>query len=410
MRGSACRSCGEANLAVVLSLGKMPPSNALLTEEQLGEPERRYPLDLAFCEACGLAQLTVSVEPSELFDEYAYFSSYSTTMVAHAGAVARQMTEQRSLGSHSLAVEIASNDGYLLQHYLDLGVPVLGIDPARNVVAAARERGIETHCEFFGEELAEGLRDSGRRASVLHANNVLAHVPDVNGVVRGIGRLLADDGVAVIETPYVRDLIERLEFDTIYHEHLFYYSLTALDRLFARNGVRVVDVERIPIHGGSLRVFASPAAAAHAPTPAVAELLDEEAALGLDKLDYFQGFADRVEVLKGQLLALLGDLKEQGHRIAAYGAAAKGTILLNAFGIGTERIDFVADRSDYKQGRYMPRVHIPIVEPARLLAEMPDEVLLLAWNFADEILEQQHEYRGRGGRFIMPAPVPEVIS
>jgi hypothetical protein len=245
---------------------------------------------------------------------------------------------------------------------------------------------------------------------VLHANNVLAHVPDVNGVVTGIGRVLADDGVAVIETPYVRDLIERLEFDTIYHEHLFYYSLTALQRLCDRNGVRIVDVERIPIHGGSLRVFAAPAATAPEPAPAVAALLEEEAGLGLATLAYFQGFGDKVEALKAQLLALLDSLKDRGDRIAAYGAAAKGTVLLNAFGIGTERIEFVADRSDHKQGRFMPGVHIPIVGPEKLLEEMPDEVLLLAWNFADEILEQQAGYRARGGRFIIPVPVPEVVA
>ena len=405
-----CRGCGGSDLQIVLSLGKMPPSNALLTEEQLAEPETRYPLDLAFCPACALAQITVSVDPAELFNEYAYFSSYSTTMLAHAEAIAQRMIGEQHLGSDNLAMEIASNDGYLLQNYVRAGVPALGIDPARNVVVAARERGVETLCEFFSEELAEKLRDSGRRASVLHANNVLAHVPDVNGVARGIGRVLGDDGVAVIETPYVRDLVERVEFDTIYHEHLFYYSLTALDRLFDRNQVRIVDVERIPIHGGSLRVFAAPAATALAPTPAVASLLEEEGRLGLATLDYFEGFAGRVEALKGQLLKLLGELKDQGHRIAAYGAAAKGTVLLNAFGIGTEQIEFIADLSEYKQGRYMPGVHIPIVEPEALLAEMPHEVLLLAWNFADEIIEQQAEYRRRGGRFIIPAPVPEVIG
>ncbi len=410
MTGFACRGCGGGDLQIVLSLGKMPPSNALLTEDQLAEPETRYPLDLAFCPTCALAQITVSVDPAELFDEYAYFSSYSTTMLAHAEAIARRMIGERSLGPDSLAMEIASNDGYLLQNYVRAGVPVLGIDPARNVVSAARDRGVETLCGFFGEDLAEELRDSGRRASVLHANNVLAHVPDVNGVVRGIGRVLAEDGVAVIETPYVRDLVERVEFDTIYHEHLFYYSLTALDRLFERNGLRILDVERIPIHGGSLRVFAAPAPTALRPTPAVAALLEEETRLGLTALGYFEGFADRVEALKGQLLTLLGQLKDQGHRIAAYGAAAKGTVLLNAFGIGTERIEFVADRSEYKQGRYMPGVHVPIVGPEALLAEMPDEVLLLAWNLADEILERQAEYRRRGGRFIIPAPVPEVIA
>jgi SAM-dependent methyltransferase len=410
MTALTCRGCGASDLQIVLSLGKMPPSNALLTEDQLAEPETRYPLDLAFCPTCALAQITVSVDPAELFNEYAYFSSYSTTMVTHAGAIAQRMIEERHLGPDSLAMEIASNDGYLLQNYVRARVPALGIDPARNVVVAARERGVETLCEFFGEDLADELRDSGRRASVLHANNVLAHVPDVNGVVRGIGRVLADDGVAVIETPYVRDLVERVEFDTIYHEHLFYYSVTALDRLFERNQARIVDVERIPIHGGSLRVFAGPAATAPSPRPAVAALLEEEARLGLATLDYFEGFADRVEALKGQLLTLLGDLKGQGHRIAAYGAAAKGTVLLNSFGIGKERIEFVADRSEYKQGRYMPGVQVPILGPEALLAEMPDEVLLLAWNFMDEIMEQQAEYRRRGGRFIVPAPVPEVVA
>ena len=350
------------------------------------------------------------MDPTELFGEYAYFSSYSTTMLAHAEHVVRRMIEERHLGPESLAMEIASNDGYLLQNYMHAGVPVLGIDPARNVLEAARKRGVETLCGFFGSELAEELRDSSRRATVLHANNVLAHVPDVNGVVKGIGRVLADDGVAVIETPYVRDLVEGLEFDTIYHEHLFYYSLTALHRLFQRNGVCVIDVERVAIHGGSLRVFAAPAATAPEPAPSVAELLDEEAHVGVATLAYFQGFADKVEVLKGQLVALLDSLKDQGHRISAYGAAAKGTVLLNAFGIGTERVDFVADRSDYKQGRFMPGVHIPIVGPERLLGEMPDEVLLLAWNLADEILEQQAGYRARGGRFIIPAPAPRVIA
>jgi hypothetical protein len=243
----------------------------------------------------------------------------------------------------------------------------------------------------------------------LHANNVLAHVPDVNGVVQGIGQVLTDDGLAVIEVPYVRDLVDRLEFDTIYHEHLFYYSLSALDRLLVRNGLRVVDVERIPIHGGSLRVYATGADTAGDSSPAVEALLDEEERIGLTSLSYFRDFAGRVRTLGDELLALLVDLKGRGHRLAAYGAAAKGATLLNSVGIGRDLLDFVADRSEHKRGRLMPGVHVPIVGPDRLLAEMPHDVLLLAWNFADEILAQQAEYRRRGGRFVIPVPAPQVV-
>ncbi|MHB8246193.1 MAG: class I SAM-dependent methyltransferase [Acidimicrobiales bacterium] len=410
MSTPACRACGAGGLEVVLSLGELPLSNGFLTSEQLGEPEARYPLDLAVCSACGLAQITVAVDPVELFGEYAYFSSYSSTLLAHAEELVGRMIRERGLGPETLVMEIASNDGYLLQHYVRSGIPVLGIDPARNMIEPAQERGVKTRCAFFGAELAEELRRSGRRASILHANNVLAHVPDLQGVVGGVGRVLADDGIAIVETPYVRDLVERLEFDTIYHEHLYYYSLTALHRLFERRGLRIVDVERIDIHGGSLRVFAAAIGTAPAPSPAVRSLLEDEERLGIATPAYFSGLASGVSALRVQLLHLLGMLKQQGHSLAAYGAAAKGAILLNTLGIGRETIDFVADRSEYKQGRFMPGVRIPIVSPGRILSDMPDEVLVLAWNLADEILEQLAEYRERGGRFIIPLPTPEVIG
>jgi SAM-dependent methyltransferase len=304
-------------------------------------------------------------------------------------------------------MEIASNDGYLLQYYVEAGVPVLGIEPARNIAPAAEARGVTTVCAFFGASLAEELRAAGRRADVVHANNVLAHVPDLNGVLGGMARLLAPGGVAVVETPYVRDLVERLEFDTIYHEHLSYYSLTSLERAFRRNGLSVVGVERLPIHGGSLRVFAEAGDAP--PAGVVASLLAEEQDLGMDRLAYFHGFAGRVEDLRRKLRDLLAGLKSRGHRVAAYGAAAKGAVLLNACGIGAETLDFVADRSQYKQGRFMPGVHLPVVAPERLLHDRPDEVLLLAWNFADEILEQQAAYRAQGGRFVIPVPKPRIV-
>lgn len=410
MADLACRGCGSHGLELVLSLGNQPLANALLTEETLREPEGRYPLELALCTNCALVQITQDVPPEQLFGEYAYFSSYSSTMLAHAETLVHRIIGERRLGPGSLAMEVASNDGYLLQNYVAAGVPVLGIEPARNVVPAATERGVETLCEFFGPAVAEQLVDQGRRADVLHANNVLAHVPDLNGFVRAIAMVLAPGGVAVIETPYVRDLVEKLEFDTIYHEHLFYYSLTSLDRVLRRNGLRVVGVERIPIHGGSLRVFASADAAADAsPSPAVAALRAEEDRLGMGDLAYFQGFADGVERVCRSLVSLLGDLKSQGHRLAAYGAAAKGAVLLNACGIGTETLDYVVDRSAYKQGRFMPGVHLRVVAPERLAQDMPDEVLLCTWNFADEILAQQAEYRSRGGRFVIPIPGPRIV-
>jgi SAM-dependent methyltransferase len=404
-----CLACGHEGVHSVLSLGEMPLANSLPPDLETAEREARYPLELGFCSRCALAQITESVAPELLFGEYPYFSSYSDTMLAHAEEIVDRMIAERSLGPSTLAMEIASNDGYLLQFYVRRGVPALGIEPARNVAAVASERGIDTLCAFFGAELAYELRREGRRAAVLHANNVLAHVPDVNGVVRGIGQVLTDGGLAVIEVPYVRDLVDRLEFDTIYHEHLFYYSLSALDRLLTRNGLRVVDVERIPIHGGSLRVYATGADTACNSSPAVDALLDEEERIGLTSLSYFRDFADRVRTLRDELLALLVDLKGRGHRLAAYGAAAKGATLLNTVGIGRDLLDFVADRSEHKRGRLMPGVHVPIVGPDRLLAEMPDDVLLLAWNFADEILAQQAEYRRRGGRFVIPVPAPQIV-
>jgi SAM-dependent methyltransferase len=332
-------------------------------------------------------------------------------MLEHARDLAERLIAERHLGPESLVVEVASNDGYLLKNYRERGIPVLGIEPAENVAAVARERsGIPTLCEFFGRELAERLVQEGRRADVLHANNVLAHVPDLEGVVSGMTALLGDRGVAVIEVPYVRDLIERLEFDTIYHEHLCYFSLGALDRLFRRNGAVVVDVERIPIHGGSLRIWGQRKGPAGAvPSAAVQSLLREEVALGLHRVGYYATFAERVEHRARELRALLRRLRAEGRRIAAYGASAKGSTLLNYVGIGRDVLDFVADRSPVKQGRFLPGVHVPIVSPERLLERMPDYVLLLAWNLRDEILAQQAEYRRRGGRFIVPVPELEIV-
>jgi SAM-dependent methyltransferase len=407
MSPSRCRSCDAPDLEVVLSLGRTPLANALLTREQLRLPESRYPLDLAFCSRCALVQITETVPPAELFRDYLYFSSYSDTMLRHAQTLVDRLAVERRLNGTGLVIEVASNDGYLLQYYRQRGIPVLGIEPARNVARVAVERGVPTLCDFFGIELASRLRQSGQQADVLHAHNVLAHVADLNGVVQGMESVLKDDGVVVVEVPYVKDLLDHCEFDTIYHEHLCYFSLTALDALFRRHGLVVQDVERVPIHGGTLRLFAGKAATAK-PSSAVSALLADEEGWGVRRVETYRKFGARVEALKSSLKSMLKGLKQRGGRIAAYGAAAKGSTLLNYAGIGLETLDFVVDRSPHKQGRFMPGVHLPIYPPERLLEEMPEHVLLLTWNFADEILEQQAAYRKLGGRFIIPVPEVKV--
>lgn len=408
MTPTRCRGCGAGELEVVLDLGRMPLANRLLTADDLDRPEPLYPLAMAFCPRCLLVQITDTVPPDELFREYAYFSSVSDAMVEHARDIVDRLIDRLGLGSQHRVVELASNDGYLLQHYVARGVPVLGIDPARNIAEVATERGIPTRAEFFGVEVAREMRAAAELADVVHANNVLAHVPDIHGFIEGIATILKPTGVAVIETPYVRDLVERLAFDTIYHEHVFYYSVAALRRLFEPHQLELVDVERTPIHGGSLRLSVMRAGAA-TPAPSVAQLLAEESALGMTRLGWFQDFGSRVERLGDELRGLLASLKAEGRSVAAYGAAAKGAILLNAFRIGRDTIDFVADRSPHKVGLFMPGVRIPILPASELLEARPDACLLLTWNFADEILAQQSEYRRRGGQFILPVPEPRVV-
>jgi len=406
-----CRACASAELHTILDLGQTPLANNLLTQTQLAEPEQHFPLELTLCAACSLVQITETVPPEILYARYLYFSSFSDAMLTHARTIAQRMMQERKLHGSSRVIEIASNDGYLLQYYRQAGVPVLGIEPAANIAAVAREeRGIPTLNEFFGVDLAERLRGQNERADVVHANNVLAHVADLNGFVAGLRLLLQDDGVAVVEVPYVKDMIDRVEFDTIYHEHLSYFSLTALEQLCARHRLTIADVEQLPIHGGSLRLFLRPARSERGRSENVRRLLREEKEWGVNRLSFYQAFGGSVQRLKAELLGLLRDLKSRGARIAAYGCSAKGSTLLNYFGIGRETLDFVVDRSTAKQGLYTPGKHLPVYAPEKLLEQMPEYALLLTWNFAEEILEQQAEYQRRGGRFIVPIPHPRVAQ
>jgi SAM-dependent methyltransferase len=416
---TACRACGAKGLEVVLSLGRTPLANRFLSAEEIDLPEPRYPLDLAFCPGCALVQITVTVPPEDLFREYLYLSSFSDTMLDHARDIAARLISEQKLSEESLVIEIASNDGYLLQFYKERGIPVLGIEPAVNVARIAMdERGIPSICEFFTQEIAQGLLGTNQQADLIHANNVLAHVADLNSVVRGIEVLLKDTGIAVIEVPYVGDLIDHCEFDTIYHEHLCYFSLTTLDQLFRRHNVPIFDVERLPIHGGSLRIFASKTRpksgqgsnGGKPQSRAVREMLRAEKERGMDSISFYKEFALKVGSLRERLVMMLNGLKREGKRLAAYGASAKGSTLLNYFGIGKETLDFVVDRSTFKQGRYTPGTHLPIYAPETLLKEPPDYVLLLTWNFADEILVQQAEYLRRGGKFITPVPEPKIMG
>ena len=403
-----CRSCGSAQGRLILDLGLQPLANNLPRPEDLSQPEPKFPLRLAVCESCWLLQIVDLVPPVQLFSEYLYFSSVSDALLRHAREAATAYIREFGLNDRSWVVEIASNDGYLLQNFVRANVPCLGVEPAANIAKVARERGIETVEEFFSEALANRLVSGGRMADLVLGNNVFAHAPQTNDFVAGLGRLLKPDGRIILEFPYAVDLIEHAEFDTIYHEHVFYFTLTALKPLFERHGLSIFRVRHLPIHGGSLRLFAGHLGA-HPVEASVTELLAEEQRKGIASLGYYRDFARQVMAVKDSLLALLTKLREQGKRVAAYGASAKGSTLLNFFGIGQDQLEFVVDRSTHKQGRLTPGTHLPIAPPEKLLEQRPDYVLLLTWNFAEEILEQQKAYRGQGGKFIVPIPQVRVV-
>lgn len=393
---------------MLLDLGLQPLANNLLAPSDLNKPEPKFPLRLAVCQSCWLLQILELVPPTDLFSEYLYFSSFSDALLRHAREAAERYIRDFSLSGQSRVIEIASNDGYLLQNFVHAKVPCLGIEPARNIAKVAREKGIETVGEFFGKDLATKLAGEGKKADLILGNNVFAHAPNTNDFVAGLRALIQPGGRIILEFPYAVDLIEHTEFDTIYHEHVFYFSVTALEPLFQRHGLSIFHVERLPIHGGSLRLFVC-VTGAHPRQSSVTSLLAEEQRKGLGSLPYYENFARQVMDLKRDLVSLLQQLKKEGKSIAAYGAAAKGSTLLNFFGVGKEALDFVTDRSTYKQGRLMPGIHIPIVGPEQLLQKKPDYTLLLTWNFADEILSQQKAYRDQGGKFIIPIPKVRVV-
>lgn len=401
-----CRSCGSPSLELVLDLGTLPLSDGLVAVDSDPRLEPRFPLTLVRCSACTLLQIRETIPPEALFGEdYPYYSSFSDELVEHARRNVERIFARKKLGPDSLVVELASNDGYLLQWVQKRGVPVLGIDPAPGPAGIAQAAGIPTICDFFDEAMAERLVSEGRKADVVIGNNVLAHVPDQNAFVGAIERLLAPDGLVVMEFPYAKDLVEEGQFDTIYHEHHCYFSVTSVSALFGRHGLHLVDVEHLPIHGGSLRVFFE---RQQNPSRAVEEYLQAEMT-DVNQSAFYEDFALLVKGIRTDLRALIGRLIADGASVAAYGAAAKGAILLNYCGIGSEQIDYVVDRNHHKHGLLMPGVRIPIGGPDLLRERPPDYLLILAWNFKDEIMSQLTDYSSRGGRFIVPIPEPMVL-
>jgi SAM-dependent methyltransferase len=407
---SPCRFCGALLEHVFADLGMSPLANSYVPPERLGEMEPFMPLCARVCERCFLVQLDEhSGSREELFSEYAYFSSYSTTWLEHARRYAETTTKRFGLGRESCVVEIASNDGYLLQYFVRAGIRVLGVEPAANVAAAAEARGVPTRVCFFGRETAGELVGE-HAADLLVGNNVLAHVPDLNDFVAGLKVLLKPSGVITMEFPHLLRLVDEVQYDTIYHEHFSYFSLSTAARIFDAHGLTVFDVEELPTHGGSLRVYACHAGASQPVGSRVDELLAREEAAGYGMLETYLEFGERVKRAKRALLSFLIDVKERGASIAGYGAPAKGNTLLNYCGIGTDFIDYTVDRNPEKQGRYLPGSRIPIRDPSELARTRPDLVFILPWNLKDEVMDQMRVVRDWGGRFLVPSPKVHVVG
>jgi len=410
MSAPACRFCNTPLVHTLCDLGMSPLCESILAADQVNQMEPFYPLKVWACHQCLLVQLEQYVSAEHIFTEYAYFSAFSTSWLQHARDYVAMITERLGLGPTSHVVELASNDGYLLQYFVERGIPALGIEPAANVAEAARKRGVPTLVKFFGRELGAELAASGKRADLIIGNNVLAQVPDLNSFVGGIAALLAPTGTCTLEFPHLQRLIEGNQFDTIYHEHFGYFSLLAVETIFAAHGLTIFDVEELWTHGGSIRIYARPTADASRPVgPRVLELRAREEALGFRDMATYAAFEDRVRETKRAILELLIAAKRAGKRIAGYGAPGKGNTLLNYCGIRTDFIEFTVDRNPYKHGRFLPGTHIPCYAPDKIDAEKPDYIFILPWNFKDEILKQLAHAREWGAKFIIPIPEPQIV-
>ena len=409
-RRSRCRACDQETLEVFLSLGPQPLANALPLSPNDREGEAKYPLDVAFCTTCGLVQIPDVIRPEVLFGDYVYVTGVSSTIAEHNRRYAATVVERLGLGAQDLVVEVASNDGSLLRCFQAEGVDVLGVEPASNIAAMAREAGVPTEDVFFDAELAAELRDRHGPAAAIIGNNVLAHVDRTADFLSGMAAMLRPDGLAITEVPYLRDFVERLEYDTVYHEHHCYFGVTPLLRLAERAGLRVVDVEEVPVHGGSIRVFYAPEATHPEHGARALEMAEAERRDGLLDVERYRQFAKDVEAQRDALLGLLADLQGEGSTVAGYGAPAKGHTLLNYCGIGPDVLPFTVDRNPLKVGKYTPGTRIPILPVEAIAERRPDYLLILPWNFAEEIMEQQSEFRESGGRFILPIPEPRILE
>lgn len=405
-----CRFCATALEDVFLDLGCAPPSNAFLTEQALAAPETWLPLKLYTCSKCRLVQVAEIKPHAELFTpDYVYYSSFSTTWLAHSERYVQQVVERLKLGRDSLVVEVASNDGYLLQYVAARGLPCIGIEPTAGTAKVAQDKGIETLCEFFGRGYAERFVLERRPADLMVANNVLAHVPDINDFVAGFGVALASEGVLTVEFPHLLELVTHRQFDTVYHEHFSYLSFQTVRKIFAAHGLKVWDVERLSTHGGSLRVWAARQSSRHAETPAVAALLAEEAKAGMGDDAFYQGFQRQADEVKDACLMFLLEQRRAGRKLGAYGAAAKGNTLLNYAGVKRDLLPYVVDASPHKQGHFLPGSHIPVVAEAHLRRDRPDFVLILPWNLREEIVAQLSYIREWGGRFVVAIPQLAIL-